>query len=281
MRRPALSVEWLGQVRQPFHADLPVDLRADEVYLVSCKYGSRILHNLSPAALFVGLLSGARRRGNPNWFQQVSPESYRRFYRACAEYASSTNGGWQIPPEECALSENDRRELAGCLQPLPSALEPEYRQLCREVSDRSAARWNASIDQYGDRLHMLWRLLRISSAQYYLLGAVRTEPVRIKVQSTMDWRRSYSLQSFTVSPADVGQPRVNWGATVLDRAHRRSHTISGHVEVRWSHGKFLQPPEAKVYLDSDLRTAPGYVNLVSSPSRDAVSVGGSLELPFN
>ena len=35
----------------------------------------------------------------------------------------------------------------------------------------------------------------------------------------------------------------------------------GHVEIRWSHGRFNKQPEAKVYLDSTLATTPGYVLL--------------------
>jgi hypothetical protein len=31
--------------------------------------------------------------------------------------------------------------------------------------------------------------------------------------------------------------------------------------VRWSHGKFAQPPEAKVYLDTPHHQVPGYWRL--------------------
>ncbi len=33
---------------------------------------------------------------------------------------------------------------------------------------------------------------------------------------------------------------------------------AGHVEIRWSHGRFAQPPEAKVYLDTPMADLPGY-----------------------
>ena len=35
-------------------------------------------------------------------------------------------------------------------------------------------------------------------------------------------------------------------------------TVAGHVEIRWSHGRFAQPPEAKVYLDTPMADLPGY-----------------------
>jgi hypothetical protein len=41
-------------------------------------------------------------------------------------------------------------------------------------------------------------------------------------------------------------------ATGVDR------TVEGHVELRWSHGRFGGPPEAKVYLDTPHHEVPGY-----------------------
>ena len=37
--------------------------------------------------------------------------------------------------------------------------------------------------------------------------------------------------------------------------------VLGHVEVRWSHGLFCGPPEAKVYLDTPHTEVPGYFRL--------------------
>ena len=37
--------------------------------------------------------------------------------------------------------------------------------------------------------------------------------------------------------------------------------MAGHVEIRWSHGRFAQPPEAKVYLDTAMAELPGYHRL--------------------
>jgi hypothetical protein len=40
------------------------------------------------------------------------------------------------------------------------------------------------------------------------------------------------------------------------------HELVGHVEIRWSHGRFVGAPEAKVYLDSTHADVPGYYPLV-------------------
>ena len=61
--------------------------------------------------------------------------------------------------------------------------------------------------------------------------------------------------------ATSGQPRVDWTARTVERATGRAGTVHGHVEVRWSHGRFAQPPEAKVYLDTPSDELPGYFPL--------------------
>ena len=47
-------------------------------------------------------------------------------------------------------------------------------------------------------------------------------------------------------------------AVVRRRADGADVAVEGHVEVRWSHGRFLGAPEAKVYLDTPHRQVPGY-----------------------
>jgi hypothetical protein len=54
---------------------------------------------------------------------------------------------------------------------------------------------------------------------------------------------------------------VNWNARVRRRADAAETVVAGHVEVRWSHGRFCGPPEAKVYLDSAHADVPGYFPL--------------------
>jgi hypothetical protein len=48
---------------------------------------------------------------------------------------------------------------------------------------------------------------------------------------------------------------------VRDRLRDTDRTVEGHVEIRWSHGRFAGPPEAKVYLDTPHHDVPGYLPL--------------------
>ena len=54
---------------------------------------------------------------------------------------------------------------------------------------------------------------------------------------------------------------VAWRAVVRNRDTRAEQTVAGHVEVRWSHGRFAGRPEAKVYLDTPHTEIPGYFPL--------------------
>ena len=110
---------------------------------------------------------------------------------------------------------------------------------------------------------MLWRLLRIGSAPYFVLGAAAHGFLRLRIATPWDWRRDFELRSFDVEARPGGQPVVAWRAVVRERATRHVSDVSGHVEVRWSHGRFAGPPEAKVYLDTPHRDVPGYVPLFS------------------
>ena len=82
--RPVWRLEWKGKHRPPGYEQIPADLRVDHVYLVSCKYGSSILHNVAPSHLFDRRLAERRRGGSvPDWYADVAPEAYQELYGAC------------------------------------------------------------------------------------------------------------------------------------------------------------------------------------------------------
>jgi hypothetical protein len=112
---------------------------------------------------------------------------------------------------------------------------------------------------------MLWRLLRIGSAPYFVLGIDRRTgtPARYRIANPWDWRDQFALDDFTVASAVAGQPRVDWTSTYRTRRDGGTRMVAGHVEIRWSHGRFFQPPEAKVYLDTPMAELPGYHPLES------------------
>lgn len=266
-RTPRL-VEWTGGWRPPGDEAAPVDLRIDHVYLVSCKYLSRAMANPSPARLFDGLLATSGGWSQRDWYEEVAPEAYHSLYRACVEAVALDD----LPEDPAQLTGTQRQLLRRALpgRAYPATAQEAYRALCRDVSVRSSERWAANAATPSDRQRLVWRLLRIGNAPYFLLGADPRQPLRLRVASPWDWRQAFELLELAIAPATAGQPRVDWAVHYRRRHDRRELTAMGHVEIRWSHGRFAQPPEAKVYLDTPTDELPGYFPLEGAPAQPAL-----------
>lgn len=256
-RRPLL-VEWRGPHRPPGDDVIPADLRIDRVFLVSCKYLSRILFNPGPARLFDRLLIGED-RSPANWFAVTAPREFQELYAATRSHL----GLDALPTAVGDLSRDDQRLLKSVLssRSWPHELESPWGELCAVVAAASADRWAHAAGSDKDRLRLLWRMLRISTATYFVLGAAKGAHLRLRVDSNWDWMQDYQLRSFDVRARAAGQPEVAWNAVVTRRADGVEVPVDGHVEIRWSHGRFLGSPEAKVYLDTPHDAVPGYQRL--------------------
>ncbi len=85
-REPQL-IEWKGAHQPPGFDFLPVDLRIDHVFLVSCKYQSKVLMNSSPSNLFERRLAD-RLAGSDSgsWYTSCAPDEYRHLYSCIRRY---------------------------------------------------------------------------------------------------------------------------------------------------------------------------------------------------
>ena len=200
-RSPRL-VEWKGPHRPPGDDVIPADIRIDHVYQVSCKYLSRVMQNCGPARLFDRLLVGEERTGR-NWFTTVAPDEYQVFYadiRAHVGGDASCAGG---EPKCCY-----RAVLKAALRSrvLPTPVQQSWESFCSAVSVNSARRWEASLDSPRKRLRLLWRLLRIADAPYFVLGVIEEltyvlgSPQRGIGYSPMSFKRWRSHQDLRASP---------------------------------------------------------------------------------
>ena len=255
-RRRPLVIEWKGPHRPPGYDSLPADLRIDHVFLISCKYGSDISANCSPSNLFERLLSDRSHGGEP-WYDVVAPGPYAAFY------AELRNVVPDLPGDVASLSPQDLATIrAVCSRQWPAALLEPWRAFSYEVALASAARWEARLDTTTKRELMLWRLLRLETSPYFVLGMSKLgAPIRYRVATPWDWRQSYSLKSFSVHAAVAGQPLVLWEAVVQERSTTVERTLAGYVEVRWSHGRF-SAVEAKLHLTTPPHDVPGHFPLV-------------------
>ena len=321
-------VEWKGTGRAPGDEVAPIDLRVDHVYLVSCKYLSNILFNVSPPHVFDHLLVAGPSRasrvarevlpGGRDWYAEVAPAEYQALYETVrvaairgdgagpapaplgrrsrlarpdrspavslpglgggdvrTDDAATQNGARTAPPgvpdpilEELPeraldLTTQQRDALGRWLRPgWPVGAKDLYARLSDAVARASVRRWEAAMDAGGGTGEaMVWRLLRIGSAPYFVLGSSAARSLRLRIATSWDWRQQYQLLSVAMEPQAGGQPRVGWEAVVRDRVANERHEVAGHIEVRWSHGRFGGLPEAKGYLDTPHHLVPGYYTL--------------------
>lgn len=250
--RAARIIEWTGGRRPPGDEVVPSDLRIDHVYLVSCKYLSGILHNPSPARLVEGLLSQAPVDDARDWYDRVAPVEYQDLYEVCAQGRSG------LPQSATAMTTAQRRALALALRAgWPAGGLEAYDRLCQRVAKATADAWRSAL-RAANAEAVMWRLLRIGSAPYFVLGSNRAGAMRLRIDTPWDWRQTYRFRRLQIEAQPGGQPRVGWSIVYALNRTGEERTVRGHVEIRWSHGRFAQPPEAKVYLDSRHEDVPGY-----------------------
>jgi len=257
--RTPLTIEWKGPQHPPGYDFLPADLRVDHVFLVSCKYLSKVLANPSPAHLFKRALADRGHRSELDWYLVVAEAEYRVFYsRVRSELANLVT----LPADIELLTVEDRRAIGTlCARVWPGSLAVDYEEFSDAVSRNSAIAWSESVPTLSDRELLLWRMIRLNPAPYFILGSSGSTHLRLRVGTPWDWRQRYLLREFDIERQSSGQPRVAWSAKVLDRYLASEVDLRGHVEVRWSHGRFCGRPEAKLYLDTDHSAVPGYVEL--------------------
>jgi hypothetical protein len=256
-RRPAI-VEWKGSHRAPGDEVAPIDLRIDHVFLISCKYLSKIMINASPAHLFDRLLLGGHGTRGGDWYTETAGDLHQHLYEAVRGEVDLP----ALPSAVIELTAADRRQLGEVLAGgWPGGAGDIYQHLVDAVAEETARRWQALLSSATSAEAMLWRILRMGSAPYFVLGASPSAALRLRVATPWDWRLHYRLTRFECSAERRGQPRVGWVARVADRHSSQEHEIRGHVEIRWSHGRFGGNPEAKLYLDTPHAAVPGYIPL--------------------
>ena len=259
-RRPIL-IEWTGARRPPGDEVAPIDLRVDHVYLVSCKYLSANISNPSPARLFDGLLATTGDWVRGDWYLETAADELRALYLACKR----SSGEPDLPDDPALLLPEDRRRLRRALpdRSLPDDVRPAYLDLCRAVSVASAARWNDAIERFGNPEQVLWRLLRIGNAPYFLLGANSRAPLRLRIASPWDWRQQFRFSSLEVRAGRAGQPQVDWVGSyetqVVAPTGRRSRSCRGSLEP-WPVRQTARGEDLRRHSD---RRAPGLLPAVS------------------
>ncbi len=137
-RRRPVTIEWKGSQRAPGDEVAPIDLRVDHVYLISCKYDSKILLNTSPSHLFDELLAGrhGRRSGG-----LVRGDGARRVRGPLLPGPRRRGTPAGLPNWAEDLRTEDRKRIGTALKKdWPEAGADAYASLARAVSTSTAAR---------------------------------------------------------------------------------------------------------------------------------------------
>jgi hypothetical protein len=256
-RRPPLTIEWKGPHQSPEDDPLPADLRIDGVFIVSCKNLSKVLLNPSPAALFRSALRNPELGGH-DWYDEIASDELGGLYSASIHHLGLS----EFPASPTDLTRPQRDILKDRLaRRWPAELAPEVAAFVDAVSARSAALINQTLASKWDRERFYWRLLRIHSAPYFILGRQPSGPARLRVLTPWDLRRRFVFDGLEVISASAGQPQVQWRASFTEGDTGASKETAGHVEIRWSHGRFCGAPESKIYLDTPHEDACGYIRI--------------------
>lgn len=257
--RTPIVIEWKGSHQPPGFDFLPVDLRIDHVYLVSCKYQSRILANSSPSNLFLRRLADRTAgAGTASWYAVCAPDEYQHFYSCVRRYVGETL--LPMTPQELMPGHAARIRTA-CGGTWPQRLAPVWAELSLAVATKSVELWRQQLQTLGRQEEMLWRLLRLNASSYFILGSSETGPLRLRIGTPWDWRQSFALQELQLEAIPAGQPKVSWSARLVEKQDGGERLVDGHVEIRWAHGRFSSV-EAKIYLDTPHADVPGYFPLL-------------------
>ncbi len=250
-------IEWTGGHRLPGDEAVPLDLRIDHVYLVSCKYLSKVLQNASPARLAEGLLTFRHLDDRRDWYERVAPVEYQALYRACGRgrWAPGTS-----PPGVTDLDVADRERLSPLLdgRTVAGGHPGRVPRILPGGQHRDGADLEAlppPLRSGGDAVaaapDRIGPVLRARQRRSGLHAAARRHPVGL-APALPPGDASRSRPRSSASPGSAGRPAV------LDHRHGGRREVRGHVQIRWSHGRFRQRPEAKVYLDTPHAEVPGY-----------------------
>ena len=106
----------------------------------------------------------------PDWYADVAPEAYQELYRACCDDIGVD--GLDLPADVAELDAGHREALKPLLRgrSWPGAVDRTYREFSHAVALRSVERWKASLTDARAREEMVWRLLRLQAAPYFVLG---------------------------------------------------------------------------------------------------------------
>ena len=137
------------------------------------------------------------------------------------------------------------------------------------VAKKSAEIWKMKRNASSELTEFYLNMFRFSTAPYCLVGRSGSEFI-CKIISRDEWIKKFEIVDFISFPRESIQAEVGWKFIINERETKQRHSVSGHVQIRWSHGKnFTKNCESKVYLNKECRheNIPGYESIKNETSR--------------
>lgn len=233
------------------------------MYLISCKYGvQRALQLVAGQRVERGVSTPVCAGRDADWFATATPGPYAQLWSAVRAYLDAAGcSGLPIEVDHLTPAQRSavRRRCPKAARGLGSrstvgagSLWPRARpqRTCGNVRfppGPTARKRRGVCCGYRRRPISCW------------CSPAKGARLAYRVGTPWDLRQAFEFRGLTIGPRDAGQPVVDWSAQFVDRLTGQDRSVEGHVEVRWSHGRFGAPPEAKVYLDTPHHLVPGYV----------------------
>lgn len=280
-----------GGKQQTQTTSMPKDILVG-IIPISVKANSNVVANPSPENLFRKLPAGEveTSRSKEDWFLVVAQEEYERLYKAARTIAAEHSSLYEdLPDDLIAFLKWKRKERKSIgeilnLNKLPEELKKvwaeAYLPFVKKVSEESAKefmhRYESSKKSPVVREMVLRKFLRLDACPYLLLGVDNKEGAFIfEVPDLTSWSQRYKLVEVKASAAKRQQPAVQFILVIEARRTGEKISLSFHSEVRWSHGKFVANPEAKLYKDIKWEEIPGYTKIIGWSNEEAKRIAES------
>jgi site-specific DNA-methyltransferase (adenine-specific) len=269
------SLQWCGPLKQARTDSGARDLIVANTP-ISIKAGSNVLANKSPAYIFDSLPKGTPSPDrSENWYLLMDHAGYQALYSFVRNIRLVQFDFAETVDEfEKDASKNEREELKDETEKLTvlqkSEFDSLYLSMCRKIAEVSADLFNRNFLLTMRGPSPKWviesiarNLFRIDSIEYIMAGTEGSKVYAIKMPSLSKWKKEWEIIDVHAIPELTrGQSRVQLIVQYKRKKDTQILSAPFHIEIRWSHGKFMQSPEAKLYKDFKWANIPFVESIV-------------------
>ena len=252
------SLKWAGPQQQAATTAAAKDLIVANTP-VSVKENSDVVHNPSPYNLFVTIPSGqVKAQSSGNWYLEQAPQEYQELY-SFVRHKGLENLPEDVSEFEQSIKGNKRKPIKKVIKQFSDDEKQAFKQLylnmCHQVAKVSADIFNNNYSasmQGRSRNAVLEQIIRhffrMNAIDYILGGIDKNKAFAVIVPELTRWKREWIITDVIAEPElDREQSRVRFLVHYKNRNNGITNTAEFHTQIRWSHGKFQNNPEAKLY----------------------------------